>query len=103
MRRASSDSGFTANSPPRGIECLVVNPADIPKSQKDKLQRTDTNDSRNIGYRLLKGELRGIHVPDDQQEADRYFFAIAKNIQRPHPMQKPNKRTFSLLRHRFAT
>jgi hypothetical protein len=25
-----------------GIECLVVNPADIPKSQKDSLQKTDT-------------------------------------------------------------
>ena len=32
-----------------GIECLVVNPADIPKSQKDSLQKTDPHDSRNIG------------------------------------------------------
>jgi transposase len=63
-----------------GIECLVVNPADIPKSQKDKLQKTDANDSRNIGYRLLKGELRGIHVPDEQQEADRCFFRHRKKI-----------------------
>ena len=71
-----------------GIECLVVNPADIPKSQKDKLQRTDTNDSRNIGYRLLKGELRGIHVPDEQQEADRCFFAIAKKYSKTSPDAK---------------
>ena len=32
-----------------GIECLVVNPADIPKSQKDTLQKTDQRDARNLG------------------------------------------------------
>lgn len=58
----------------------MVNPADIPKSQKDKLQKTDANDSRNISYRLLKGELRGIHVPDEQLEADRCFFRHRKKI-----------------------
>jgi transposase len=30
-----------------GIECLVVNPADIPKSQKDSLQKTDPRDALN--------------------------------------------------------
>ena len=63
-----------------GIECLVVNPADIPKSQKDKLQKTDANDSRNIGSQLQKGQLRGIHIPDQQQEADRLLFRHRKRI-----------------------
>jgi transposase len=65
-----------------GIECLVVNPADIPKSQKAKLQKTDANDSRNIGSQLQKGELRGIHIPDTQQEADRLLFRHRKRIWR---------------------
>lgn len=63
-----------------GIECLVVNPADIPKSQKDTLQKTDPRDARNLGLRLQSGVLRGIHIPDEQQEADRVFFRHRKKI-----------------------
>jgi transposase len=63
-----------------GVECLVVNPADIPKSQKDSLQKTDARDARNIGLRLQSGVLRGIHVPDEAQEADRAFFRHRKKI-----------------------
>ncbi len=57
-----------------GIECLVVNPADIPKSQKDTLQKTDPRDAPNIGLRLQSGVLHSIYIPDEQQEADRVFF-----------------------------
>lgn len=63
-----------------GVECLVVNPADIPKSQKDSLQKTDPRDARNISLRLQSGFLRGIHIPDEQQEADRVFFRHRKKI-----------------------
>ncbi len=63
-----------------GIECLVVNPADIPKSQKDTLQKTDQRDARNLGMRLQSGVLRSIHIPDEQQEADRVFFRHRKRI-----------------------
>ncbi len=63
-----------------GVECLVVNPADIPKSQKDTLQKTDPRDARNISLRLQSGFLRGIHIPDEQQEADRVFFRHRKKI-----------------------
>jgi transposase len=63
-----------------GVECLVVNPADIPKSQKDSLQKTDPRDARNISLRLQSGFLRGIHIPDEQQEADRVLFRHRKKI-----------------------
>ncbi len=63
-----------------GIECLVVNPADIPKSQKDTLQKTDPRDARNLGMRLQSGVLKSIHIPDEQQEADRVFFRHRKRI-----------------------
>lgn len=63
-----------------GIECLVVNPADIPKSQKDSLQKTDPRDARNLGLRLQSGVLHGIHIPDEQQEEDRVFFRHRKRI-----------------------
>ena len=54
-----------------GIECLAVNPADIPKSQKDTLQKTDPRDARNLSMR---------HIPDEQQEADLAFFRHRKKI-----------------------
>lgn len=63
-----------------GVECLVVNPADIPKSQKDSLQKTDPRDARNISLRLQSGFLRGIHIPDEQQEADRLLFRHRKKV-----------------------
>ncbi len=63
-----------------GIECLVVNPADIPKSQKDTLQKTDSRDACNLGLRLQAGVLHSIHIPDEQQEADRLFFRHRKRI-----------------------
>jgi transposase len=63
-----------------GVECLVVNPADIPKSQKDSLQKTDPRDARNISLRLQSGFLCGIHIPDEQQEADRVFFRHRKKV-----------------------
>lgn len=64
------------------IECLVVNPADIPKSQKDTLNKTDPRDARNLGLRLQAGVLHGIHIPDEQQEADRVLFRHRKRIWR---------------------
>jgi transposase len=63
-----------------GVDCLIVNPADIPKSQKDALQKTDAGDARNLGLRLQSGSLRGINIPNEQQEADRIFFRHRKRI-----------------------
>lgn len=63
-----------------GIECLVVNPADIPRSQKDTLQKTDARDARNLGLQLQSAVIKSIHVPDEQQEADRVFFRHRKRI-----------------------
>ena len=63
-----------------GIECLIINPADIPRSQKDTLQKTDPRDARNLGLQLQSGVLKSIHIPDEQQEADRVFFRHRKRI-----------------------
>src|SRR5487761_2639982 len=59
---------------------MVVNPADIPNSQKDSLQKTDPRDARNLGLRLQSGVLHSIHIPDEQQEAARVFFRHRKRI-----------------------
>jgi transposase len=65
-----------------GIECLVVNPADIPSTYKDEIYKTDQRDARGIGQALALGQLRGIYVPSLEQEADRNLLRHRKKIWR---------------------
>lgn len=64
------------------IECLVVNPADIPSTHKDEVYKNDCRDARGIGDALAKGQLRSIYVPSPEQEADRHLVRMRKKIWR---------------------
>lgn len=64
------------------IHCLVVNPADIPSSHKDEVYKTDIRDARSIGHALAHQQLRGIYVPQEEQEADRHLVRQRKKIWR---------------------
>lgn len=59
-------SGFWAHHQlqEHGIDNIVVNPADVPTSQKETLGKTDSVDSRKLARSLRGGELTGIHVPN---------------------------------------
>lgn len=63
-----------------GYECLVVNPGDIPTSNKDSTEKTDPVDSRKIAKTLRGGLLRGIHVPGEQTEGYRQLFRYRKKL-----------------------
>lgn len=54
-----------------GIEVKIVNPADIPTTHKDKVQKRDKRDAKRIAMALQKSQLEGGFVPSSQQEADR--------------------------------
>ena len=54
-----------------GINSIIVNPADIPTTQKEKVRKEDKRDSRKIARGLSKGELKGIHVPQVSSLEDR--------------------------------
>jgi transposase len=45
-----------------GINSIVVNPADIPTTDKEKDQKADKRDSQKIAKALRNGDLKGIHV-----------------------------------------
>jgi len=45
-----------------GIKSIVVNPADIPTTDKEKVQKADKRDSQKIAKALRSGDLKGIHV-----------------------------------------
>jgi transposase len=46
-----------------GINSIVVNPADIPTTGKEKVMKTDPRDSIKIARSLRNGDLKPIHVP----------------------------------------
>ena len=51
-----------------GIHCIVVNPADIPSTDRDKKRKTDQIDARKISHHLSKSTLHPIHVPNLEME-----------------------------------
>jgi transposase len=54
-----------------GINSIVVNPADIPTTNKEKVQKEDARDSRKIARELRNGGLKPIHVPSVKTHEDR--------------------------------
>lgn len=55
------------------INCIVVNPADVPTTDKEKKQKTDIRDSRKIARSLKNGELAGIYIPDKISLEERHL------------------------------
>ena len=54
-----------------GIKSIVVNPADIPTTDKERVQKEDKRDSRKIARSLSNGTLMPIYVPSIQTQRDR--------------------------------
>lgn len=69
-----------------GVECNVVHPMDIPKSNKDKQMKTDTVDSRKLCSLHFDVNQGYIHIPDEELEADRALlrqrYRIMKDVAR---------------------
>ena len=76
-----------------GIRNIVVNPADIPTTDKEKRQKEDKRDSRKIAKSLKNGELTAIYVPTKEMEElralVRYRKALVKEITRHKTRIKP--------------
>ena len=54
-----------------GIETIVVNAADVPTTDKEKHQKSDSMDSRKIAKSLRAKQLDSIYVPSDETLEDR--------------------------------
>jgi transposase len=63
-----------------GIKSIVVNPADIPTTNKEKVQKEDKRDSRKIARSLRGGELTAIYVPSEKTLEDRAFLRTRKML-----------------------
>jgi transposase len=54
-----------------GINCIIVHPADVPTTDKDKQRKSDTVDCRKLSKTLSERSLAGIFVPTVEQQDDR--------------------------------
>ena len=54
-----------------GINSIVVNPADVPTSDKERRQKEDKRDSLKIAKSLKNGEMNPIHIPSNKTIEDR--------------------------------
>lgn len=54
-----------------GVKNIVVNPADVPTTDKEKVQKDDPVDSRKLARSLRNGELECIFIPDKEQQEDK--------------------------------
>jgi transposase len=54
-----------------GINSIVVNPADIPTTNKERVQKEDKRDSKKIARSLRNGDLKPIYVPGLKTLEDR--------------------------------
>ena len=63
-----------------GIKNIVVNPADIPTTDKERKQKEDSRDSRKIAKQLSQQDLTAIYIPKIEIEGDRNFIRYRKTL-----------------------
>ncbi len=51
-----------------GVECIVVNAADVPTSDKEHKRKDDKRDAAKLSRELSKGQLEQIYVPSIEME-----------------------------------
>jgi len=50
-----------------GINNIIVSPSDVPTSSRDKYEKTDPRDARNLAMHLQNGTIKGIYIPNEFQ------------------------------------
>jgi transposase len=64
----------------QGIDNKVVNPADVPTTDKEKKQKRDHVDSRKLCRALRENSLTGIHIPTQEHLEDRDIVRLRKKL-----------------------
>lgn len=94
------EAGFCGFAPHRdllehGIKNIVVNPADIPTTDKEKKQKDDVRDSKKIARSLHNKELKAIFIPSMEIEGLRTLVRYRKTLIKE--INRYKNRTKSLL------
>ena len=64
-----------------GIECTVVNAADVPTTQYESVMKSDPIDSDKMARALRAGMIRGIYIREKDNLDDRGLVRLRKSIQ----------------------
>ncbi|OGU29296.1 MAG: hypothetical protein A2057_09235 [Ignavibacteria bacterium GWA2_35_9] len=62
------------------VDCIVVNPSDVPTSNKEKVNKNDPIDSRKLARELENKSLKGIYIPDIFHEELRHMMRLRFRI-----------------------
>jgi transposase len=63
-----------------GIKNIVVNPADVPTTDKEKMRKSDKIDSNKLGRSLRANELEAIYIPSEETLQDRSLIRVRSSI-----------------------
>lgn len=63
-----------------GVSNMVVNPCDIPTTNKEKKQKNDNRDARKIARELRSRSLKSIYVPDNEILQDRLLLRTRRKL-----------------------
>lgn len=79
------EAGFSGFEAARSFQkanwnVLVLNPADIPRSAKQSVLKTDKIDCRNMCRQLVQSSLKSIEIPDEEREQFRSLFRERINL-----------------------
>lgn len=66
----------------KGIDCIVVNPADVPTNHKERVGKTDRVDCRKLARGLRNGDMKGIYVPPRVKVEDRTLVRTRQSMVR---------------------
>jgi transposase len=63
-----------------GIDCIVVNAADVSTNDKEKRRKTDKVDALKLARKHSSHELKGIHIPNEDIQKDRNVVRYRKAV-----------------------
>jgi transposase len=72
--------GLYRNIIQQGHSCIVVNPADIPDTDKDRRSKRDSTDARKLADNLRAARLRPIHIPTEKELKHRSLIRFRKKL-----------------------
>jgi transposase len=77
-----------------GFSCIVVNPADVPQTDKGRKIKNDRSDSKRIASALQAGQLQAIYVPDRTTESNRRLVRYRQQLLRDLQRNKVRVKSF---------
>ena len=63
-----------------GMECIVIHAADLPSTNKERVNKTDKVDARRLAEHHENHSLKAIHVPGEQLQKQRSLIRLRKTI-----------------------